>query len=220
MLHDKLNELKKMIIAEATLVERMVTMSFVGINVADHSRLNDVLVFEKRVNQLELEIENFCTMLIALYQPEARDLRYILMAYKVNNDLERLGDQAVNIAESMAILAGNPILGKLPDIVLMKDKSLSMLKMSISAFTDANVELSRQVCHDDTEVDDLNRSVATQLILLMQENPQIIADYLHILRIAKNLERIADLSTNIAENTVYLAQGKVIKHHAEDAEQS
>ncbi|MDP3114989.1 MAG: phosphate signaling complex protein PhoU [Candidatus Cloacimonadaceae bacterium] len=215
MLIEKISELKKLLMAEAGLVENMVAMCFTGIKSVSGGSLEDVMVFETRVNQLEIEIENLCTRLIALYQPEAKDLRVILMIYKINNDLERLGDQAVNIAESSSILSGNPILNLIPELMEMKVKALAMLKQSITAFTNEDVELSRQICHDDSIVDDLNRGITAHLIELMKQSPQIIEDFLHVLRIAKNLERIADLSTNIAENTVYLAQGKVIKHHAD-----
>jgi len=161
---------------------------------------------------LEVEIDTFCTSLIALYQPEAADLRSVLMFFKINNDLERLADQAVNIAESANAICGEPIAGYLPDLIRMNKKAIEMLHQSISAFIDRDVDLARRVCVDDSVVDDLNRVMHSTLIGLMKENPSYIDTYMHLLRISKNLERIADLSTNIAENTVFLVQGKVIKH--------
>ncbi len=199
--------------AEASLVEKMVSMAFQGLNSDTRESFDDVQIFEKRVNQLEIEIENKCTSTIALHQPEAKDLRTILMIYKINNDLERLGDQAVNIAESVINLSFNPVLKQLPELKEMKISTLQMLKESLDAFTNENTDLAKKVCEDDNIVDDFNRSIATHLIVLMKENPQHIEEYLHLLRIAKNLERIADLSTNIAENTTYLVRGKVIKHN-------
>ncbi|PKN78207.1 MAG: phosphate transport system regulatory protein PhoU [Candidatus Cloacimonetes bacterium HGW-Cloacimonetes-1] len=216
MLASKILELKKLLMAEASLVEKMVAMAFQGLYTDQNSSFEDVMIFEKRVNQLEVEIENYCTTMIALYQPEAKDLRIILMIYKINNDLERLGDQAVNIAESAQKLALNPILSQLPELVEMKDKTLSMLKCSIDAFTNEDTISARQVCNDDNVVDDYNRFITEHLISLMKDNSSMVEHYLHLLRISKNLERIADLSTNIAESTVYLAQGTVIKHHADE----
>ncbi len=213
MLSSKIAELKKLLMAEASLVEKMVSMAFQGLHTDTRESFEDVLIFEKRVNQLEIEIDDKCTTTIALHQPEAKDLRTILMIYKINNDLERLGDQAVNIAESVVNLSFNPVLKQLPELKEMKEKTLQMLKESLDAFTQGNTELSRKVCEDDTVVDDYNRSIALHLISLMKENPQFIEEYLHLLRIAKNLERIADLSTNIAENTTYLVHGKIIKHN-------
>ena len=216
MLAAKIMELKKLLMAEASLVEKMVAMAFQGLYTDQSTTFEGVMVYEKRVNQLEVEIENYCTTLIALYQPEAKDLRIILMIYKINNDLERLGDQAVNIAESAMNLALNPILSQLPELVEMKDKTLSMLKSSIDSFTKEDTVMARQVCNDDNIVDDYNRFITEHLISLMKDNSSMVEHYLHLLRISKNLERIADLSTNIAESTVYLAQGTVIKHHADE----
>lgn len=218
MIDTKLIELKKLLMAEATLVEKMVSMSIGGLYNSVNDLLVDVLIFEKRVNHIEVELENKCTALIALHQPEAKYLREILMIYKINNDLERLGDQAVNIAESAAHLADQPAVQDLPELITMKDAALKMLKDSLDAFTKEDVEASRQVCNDDNTVDDLNRQIYKHLVKLMKANPNQIENYLHLLRIAKNLERIGDLSTNIAENTIYLAVGSVIKHHAEDTE--
>ena len=216
MITNKINDLKKLLMAEASLVEKMVAMSFDAIYSDNSTYLTDVMTFEKRVNQLEIEVENLCITMIALHQPEAKDLRSILMVYKINNDLERVGDQAVNIAESATELGGNPILEEFPEIVAMKDKTLLMLKRAINAFINEDVPLARKVCHDDNVVDDYNRHITAHLTENMQALPHLIPTLLHLLRISKNLERIADLSTNISENTIYLAEGKVIKHHAEE----
>ncbi len=215
MLTNKINELKKHLMAEAGLVEKMLTMPFAGLR-NGVSYLEEMLVFEQRVNQMEMEIDNLCTTLIALQQPEAKDLRIVLMIYKINNDLERLGDQAVNIAESAAALSGTPVLEQVPELMDMLEQTSLMLKNSITAFTNEDELLSRQVCESDNSVDEFNRNINSHLIALMKENPHKIEDFLHILRIAKNLERIADLSTNIAENTIYLAKGRIIKHHADE----
>ena len=220
MIDTKIIELKKLLMAEATLVEKMVSMSIEGLYNSWVGMLLEVLIFEKRVNQIDVELENKCTALIALQQPEAKYLREILMIYKINNDLERLGDQAVNIAESAAHLADQPAIRDLPELITMKDASLKMLKDSLDAFTKEDVKASKKVCSDDNTVDDLNRQIYKHLVKLMKANPNQIENYLHLLRIAKNLERIGDLSTNIAENTIYLAVGSVIKHHSEEADDS
>ncbi|MCB5249254.1 MAG: phosphate signaling complex protein PhoU [Candidatus Cloacimonadales bacterium] len=212
MLNTKLNDLKKMLLDEAALVEKMVITSMNALQNGNSCNLDAILILENKVNRLELDIESFCTSLIALYQPEATDLRIILMSYKINNDLERLGDQAVNIAESANAIFGEPIAGCLPTLFKMYQKAISMLHQSISAFIQRDAPMARQVCVDDTIVDDLNRLMHSTLIELMKGNPAGINTYMHLLRISKNLERVADLSTNIAENTVFLVLGKVIKH--------
>ncbi|MDY0150652.1 MAG: phosphate signaling complex protein PhoU [Candidatus Cloacimonas sp.] len=216
MIRTKQIELKQLLQAEANLVEKMVSMAIGGLYSNGASFVEEVMIFEKKVNKIELELESKCTSLIALHQPEAKDLRIILMIYKINNDLERLGDQAVNIAESAAQLVGNPVIIELPELVTMKDASLKMLKDSLDAFAKEDVEGARKVCNDDDIVDELNRSIYKHLVMLIKANPQQVDLYLHILRIAKNLERIGDLSTNIAENTIYLAVGRVIKHHIDE----
>lgn len=200
----------------AALVEKMVAYSFAGME-GGNNKFNEVMEYEQRVNQLELEIEDECIVLMALYHPEAKDLRLILMIYKINYDLERLGDQAVNIAESVNIVAGNPHNTDIPELASMMDVTLNMLRESIIAYTKEDVENARLVCRQDEIVDSYHRRITNQLVILMKENPLLIDYYLHLHRISKNLERIADLSTNIGENTVYLVQGRVIKHHMNES---
>ncbi|HPW25434.1 MAG TPA: phosphate signaling complex protein PhoU, partial [Candidatus Syntrophosphaera thermopropionivorans] len=212
----RIQELKQMLISEAGLVEKMVSLSVDGLYKNIPSLLENVLALENQVNQTELEIDDKCITTIALYQPEARDLRLILMIYRINNDLERLADQAVNISESTAHLMDNPVVYELPELEQMKSNTLTMLKNSLDALVKEDVALSHQVCSEDNTVDNLNRQIYHHLVELIQANPILTSQYLHLLRIAKNLERIADLSTNIAENTIYLAIGKVVRHRSED----
>lgn len=204
---EKLKELKGLLMSEAALVEKMISITVNGIYNIGSPFWDEVMTFEQRVNQIELELENKCTTAIALNQPEAKDLRMILMIYKINNDLERLGDQAVNIAESAAHLVGDPVLQELPELKDMTAATIGMLRNSLNAFINEDVEASQEVCHTDNIVDDLNRAIYKHAVVLMKENPQRIDAYMHLLRIARNLERIGDLSTNIAENTIYLSAG-------------
>jgi phosphate transport system protein len=215
MLADKILELKSKIIEMASIVEKMVSYAFEGIE-KGVNRYKEVMEFEQRVNKLEMEIEDDCIVLMALQHPEAKDLRIILMIYKINNDLERLGDQAFNIAESVAQMTGNPLTSQIPDLISMKDVTLRMLTQSIEAYTNEDVNKARLVCRQDEIVDSYNRHIYNQIVALIKESPLQVEHYMHLLRIAKNLERIADLSTNIGENTVYLVQGRVIKHHQEE----
>jgi phosphate transport system protein len=215
MLAHKILELKQKIMQMAAIVETMVSYAFEGIE-KGVNRYNEVMDFEQQVNQLEMEIEDDCIVLMALHHPEAKDLRIILMIYKINNDLERLGDQAFNVAESVAKMTGNPLNAQFPDLISMKVVTLKMLSQSIAAFTHEDVDKARLVCRQDEIVDSYNRHIYNQIVELIKENPIQIEHYMHLIRIAKNLERIADLSTNIGENTVYLVQGRVIKHHQDD----
>ncbi len=215
MLADKINELKKQITDMAELVGMMVSYSFEGIE-KGIDRYSDVMELEQQVNRMEMQIEYNCIVLMALQHPEAKDLRIILMIYKINNDLERLGDQAFNIAESVAHTTGSSLASQLPDLISMKNSTLEMFNNCIEAFVAEDVNEAKLVCKQDEVVDSYNRHIYHQIVELIKNNPSQVQDYLHLLRIAKNLERIADLSTNIGENTVYLVQGRVIKHHFEE----
>jgi phosphate transport system protein len=215
MLAEKISELKKQITVMAETVGKMVSYSFEGIE-KGIDRYSEVMNLEQQVNLMEMQIEDDCIALMALQHPEAKDLRIILMIYKINNDLERLGDQAVNIAESVAQTTGSSLVFQIPDLIRMKVSTLDMFNHSIEAFVTENVNEARLICKQDEIVDSYNRHIYHQIVGLLKDNPAQVQDYLHLLRIAKNLERIADLSTNIAENTVYLVQGRVIKHHNEE----
>jgi len=215
MLADKISELKKQITEMAKLVGKMVSFSFEGIE-KGIDRYSDVMELEQQVNCMEMQIEDNCIVLMALQHPEAKDLRVCLMIYKINNDLERLGDQAFNIAESVAHTAGSSLITLLPDLISMKNSTLEMFDNCIEAFVNEDVYKAKLVCKQDEIVDSYNRHIYHQIVDLIKDNPSQTQDYLHLLRIAKNLERIADLSTNIGENTVYLVQGRVIKHHLEE----
>lgn len=159
MLESKILELKQMLLTEAGLVEKMATLAADGLYSRQNGLLRIVNEYEDRVNQLELEIENKCIAAIALYQPEAKDLRKIVMILKINNDLERLGDQAVNIAESAEHLAGKAVVSQVSELAQMRDAAFAMLKNSLDAFAAENVEASRAVCDADDKVDELNRLV-------------------------------------------------------------
>jgi phosphate transport system protein len=215
MLADKISELKKQITKMAETVGKMVYFAFEGIE-SGVDLYSEVMELEQQVNRMEMQIEDDCIVLMALQHPEAKDLRIILMIYKINNDLERLGDQAFNIAESVAQTAGSSLVSQIPDLISMKNSTLEMFNHSIEAFVNEDVNEARLVCKQDEIVDSYNRHIYHQIVSLLKENPSQIQDYLHLLRIAKNLERIADLSTNIGENTVYLVQGRVIKHHLDE----
>jgi len=159
--------------------------------------------------------------LLALQQPMARDLRFIIGAIKVSNDLERVGDHAVNIAESAIRLADSPKVNiPIPEIEVMARRARKMLSDSLDAFIRADGALGRKVCRDDDVVDSLHNSVFRVLLTHMLADPKTITPSLELLLAGRNLERIADLATNIGEDAVYLAEGKQIKHHQEGADAS
>ena len=216
MLRQKIVELKESLISQANTVEKMIEKSIKGLIDKNGDLLKEVLeVDEKLVNTLELKIDETCTNLIALYHPEAKDLRTVLMISKMTIDLERIGDCAVNISESGLYLIDKPQVKPYIDLPRMADEAIKMVKDSITSFINENVELAKNVCERDNIVDDLRDQILRELITYMFSDPSTIERALQLLRIANNLEKVGDLSTNISEETIYMAKGKVIKHYQE-----
>ena len=217
MLEEKLVNLKKELIEYAGLVESMVEKSVKGLLVRERTVLLEVIEKdEPKANACDIEMDELCANLIAQYQPKAKNLRLILMALKMSNDLERMGDHAVNIVESAMYLIERQQIKPLIDIPKMGDYSTKMLKDSINSFINEDGALAKSVCAMDDSVDGLKDKVLMELEALMKSDPAMIERSLHLLRISGNLERIADLSTNICEDVMYLVEGRVIKHHNEE----
>jgi len=215
MLKEKMAKLKEKIVLDATRVEKMIEKSVQGLFDRNQAMLKEVIeVDEKAVNQLEIEIDQMCTDLIALHQPEAKDLRTVLMALKMNGDIERMGDQAVNICQhGLMILEGGDQVSHMDDFTRMSGETKGMIHDAITAFINEDVRLSREVCSRDNKVDDLRDKIGDELYGEMSSDSRLIKASLHLLRIASELERIADLSTNICEDTIFMTAGQVIKHH-------
>jgi len=213
VLEEKIAELKQQLITMAGIVEDMIATSIKALVDRDESLLARVLgPDEDRTNRLEVENQAAAINLIALHQPEASNLRTVTMVVMINDVLERLGDHAVNIAEAAQFLIPRPQVKPLVDIPKMADQAIAMLKDSLDAFIRSDPELARSVCTRDTAVDDLNHQVRAELISYMTRDPGTIERALKLLMVSLNLERIADLATNIAEDVIYMTEGKVIKH--------
>ncbi len=217
MLKEKIAELKKQIIEDASLVENMIEKSIRGLVDKEKDILVSVIEqSEAKVNEWEIEIDELCINCIALYQPEAKDLRIILMILKMNNDLERMGDLAVNIAQSSLFLIERPQVKKLIDIPRMAKETIGMLHDSISSFINEDSKSARDVVMRDDLIDGLRDQIIRELITFMSKDTSVIERSLHLIKISQNLERIADLSTNICEDTIFIVEGQVIKHHKEE----
>ena len=218
MLKEKIVEVKHQLIQDATLVQDMISKSVKGLIDRNAFVLNEVVNTEEpKVNEYDRAIDELCVELIAQYEPVARDLRMVIMIIKMNKDLERMADHAVNISESGLYLIANPVIGSYEDVRMMGENAVSMLKDSINAFVNEDVPLANAVCERDDVVDAAGDKILKDLTELMRGKKDIIPRALQLMRIAHNLERIADLSTNIAEEVVYIVEGRDIKHHhAED----
>ncbi len=175
-----------------------------------------VIEGDRAIDAMEVEIEEHCIHLLALQQPMARDLRTLTSALKIANDLERVGDHAVNIAQSAHRLTQSRPITPEPEIVEMARLARAMLSNALEAFIRGDAEAGRAVCRADDKVDALHRSVFRILITHMMEDPQMITAGMELFLVSRNLERVADLATNIGEDVVFLVEGKSIKHHAED----
>jgi len=160
-------------------------------------------------------VEEECLKLLALYQPVATDLRYIIAILKINNDLERVGDEAVNIAERVVFLAHQERFDIPFDFQLMSDKTQAMLRNSLDALVNSHAGLAHQVGLADDEVDDLNRQMYVWVQRAIREHPERVEPLIHLLSISRHLERIADYATNIAEDVIYLIDGEIVRHKVE-----
>lgn len=215
--HDELAQLKQKLVDMSAMAEQLVERSIKALLEHEREVAEEVISGDKRVNELEVEIEQRAIRLLALQQPMARDLRFLVGAIKVASDLERVGDHAVNIAQSAVRLVDyGGRLTPAPEIEDMARRSRLMLSQGIDAFIRGDGALGREVCKADDAVDALHDSVFRSLLTHMMESARNITPSLELLLVSRNLERVADLATNIGEDAVYLAEGKQIKHHFED----
>jgi phosphate transport system protein len=199
----------------------MVENSTKGLLEHDEGLLEQVIqTDEPRANDFEIDIDEMCTTLIVTLQPKAIDLRTILMALKMNNDLERIADHAVNISQSALVLIEQPLVKPLIDIPRLAEEVIQMMSDAIKSFINADSKLAKKVCERDSVVDALRNQIIRGLITYMISDSSTIERALHLLNVSKNLERIADLSTNICEEVLFLVDARVIKHHREEEKQS
>jgi phosphate transport system protein len=213
MQESKIMELKEKIIHYSGLVREMIEKSVNAIVEKNKALSDEVInVYEPRVNEEELVLDEECISLIARFQPEGKQLRIVMMISKMVSDLERMGDKAVNIAESSESLIGQPLVKPFIDIPRMKEETIKMLDDSIKAFIDEDIELAYDVLRRDDIVDDLRDQILRELITYMIADTSTIQRALHLLRIARNLEKIADITSNICEEVIYIKEGKVVKH--------
>jgi phosphate transport system protein len=182
----------------------------------DPAKADRVIQGDRVIDAMEMEIEEMSVNLLALQQPMARDLRMLTSALKISNDLERVGDHAVNIAQSAERLSQARPIAPEPEIVEMARLAREMLSDALEAFIRGDAAAAREICLRDDKVDLLHNSVFRILLTHMMEDPHTIGAGMELFLVSRNLERVADLATNIAEDVVFLVEGKSIKHHAED----
>ena len=215
--HDQLAQLKQRLLDMSDLATSLLDLAVDALLSRDANMAEAVITGDRDLDALELEVEDQAIGLLALQQPMARDLRFIIASIKVSNDLERVGDHAVNIAQCAIRLATtSTIITPDPEIADMARRARQMLRDSLTAFVRADGALGREVCRADDEVDAMHNSMFRILVTHMMEDARTITPSLELLLVSRNLERVADLATNICEDAVFLAEGKQIKHHAEE----
>jgi len=214
--HDELSAVKVRLLTMSGEAEAALGLAVEALLERDADKARQVITNDRAIHNMEMEVEEQCINLLALQQPMARDLRMLTSALKIANDLERVGDHAVNIAQSAErLIQARPIAPE-PEIVEMARLARDMLSDALEAFIRGDAASGREVCLRDDKVDALHRSVFRILLTHMMEDPHMIGAGMELFLVSRNLERVADLATNIGEDVVFLVEGKSIKHHAED----
>jgi len=210
--HEELDALKQTLLAMGALVEDQIRRVMRALVERDDALAREVIERDHQVNAYDVEVDEKCVELLARYQPAAGDLRFLTTAMKIVTDLERIGDQAVNIAQRALELNREPQLKPYIDLPRMAAKSQGMMKDSLDAFVARDAGLARDVCARDNEVDALKEQVFRELLTFMMSDPKTIARALHLILVSRFLERVADHATNIAEMVVYMIEGKIVRH--------
>jgi len=213
---EELKNLKQKLLQMADTAQEMIGLSIKSLVERNEAYAQDVFVLEEKVNHIEIEVEDAALRLLALRQPAARDLRLLTAVLKINNDLERVADQAVNISEISIFLLKEPPLKPLIDIPHMAHLAQKMIKNSIDAFVRHDSKLAKEVCSDDDEVDRINDQIFRELLTYMMEDARSVTRAVDLILVSRNLERIADHATNISEDVIFIEEGKNIKHHFQD----
>lgn len=216
---EQLRELRSDIIRMAKMVEESIGKALDALKKRDARDARHIREIDKEIDKLEIAIEERCVELIARHQPVGADLRFLVGVIKMNSDLERMGDHAVNIADCVQFLADGPRIKPVSTIWTMVAVVSEMLNDSVESFMTNNATQAQKVCARDNVVDEMRNDITRIMLTHMLEQPDKIGAALQYISVARNLERIADLSTNICEDTIYIAQARVIKHHAEQKRQ-
>jgi phosphate transport system protein len=214
---EELEQLKTRLLEMGGLAEENVRQAVKGLVDRDRDLIDRVLANDEPLNALHIEIDNRCFTLLALYQPMAADLRAIVAAVKINTDLERVGDLAVNIAEAARRYTAHPPVKKLIDIPRMASIAQTMLRDALDAFVRRDLDLAQHVLNEDDRLDTLKTQIFRELLTYMLQDPSTIEPALDLILVSRHLERIGDHATNIAEDVIFIVSARDVRHHAGDA---
>ena len=212
-LHRDLDKLKKEMLRLGNMVELAINNAFLALNNRDSSYVEEVLTNEEQINEMEVQIEEECLKILALHQPVAVDLRFLVVVLKVNNDLERMGDIAKNIAERAKDLMESDVIPDLEQPMQgLPDLVRTMVRSSLDSLVKLDDQLARKIIEMDDEVDQINRDMYAAAKRLIAEQPSVADSAINLLSCSRNMERIGDLATNIAEDVIFVVEGKVVRH--------
>ncbi|HOK65654.1 MAG TPA: phosphate signaling complex protein PhoU [Anaerohalosphaeraceae bacterium] len=212
----EIDHLKQMLLEQCSRVEEHLWKSVRAVETWDGTLARQVIDRDTEIDRKEVDIEEECLKMLALYQPVAIDLRYIITALKINNDLERIGDLAVNIAERAEYLSAHEQIEIPSDLERMAVNSQAMVRQSIDALVNLDCSTAHRVCQSDDEVDALHKSMYEHIQERIRRRPEQMESLMHLLSVSRHLERIADHATNIAEDVIYLVEGHIIRHKKQD----
>ena len=211
----EIDKLKKLILSVSARVEESVTLAVKAIDKKDNALPQQVIENDIEIDKMEVDTEEECLKILALYQPVAIDLRFIVAVLKINNDLERIGDLAVNIAKRAVYLSTQNQVEIPFDFSGMAEKTQEMLRKSLDALVGMDAALAKEVCEADQVVDSLHKDMYMQVQEAIKKYPERVDCFIQLLSVSRNLERIADLTTNIAEDVIYMSSGDIIRHSRE-----
>jgi phosphate transport system protein len=214
-LQREIEKLKKQLLLICAIVEEQVEKAIRALLERNTELAQDVERRDLEVDQREIEVEEECLKMLALYQPAAVDLRLIIAALKINNDLERIGDLAVNIAHKALAVATEPPMEIPFDLSGMWEKTQAMLRDSLDSLVNMDARLAEAVCARDDEVDRMKHDIRLEIEEAIRQDPALLRPLLRLLAVSRNLERIADCATNIAEDVMYMVEGKIVRHREE-----
>ncbi len=208
----ELDNLKRLVLSLGAMVEERVRLAAEAVEKKDAEAAQRVIDSDYEIDEMEVEVEETCLKVLALHQPVAIDLRFLIAVIKINNDLERIGDQAVNIAQRVGVLAKRRDVNFDFDYAQMAEKAETMLRMSLDALVNLDVDLAFKVVTMDDEVDQIQKDAYDRIKTAMKENTDKMGYMINLLLISRHLERLADHATNIAEEVIYLIEGSIIRH--------
>ena len=212
----QIDQLKEKILRVGTLVEEAFSKSITALINRDTPLAQRVMASDEEIDRMEVEVEEECLKILALYQPVAADLRFVVAVLKINNDLERMGDLARNISKRVAQLATGPAVDLPPEIRMMATLAQDMVKQCLDAVVNADPTLARQVREEDDAVDEARQQIRRRILQGIKAHPEQLENLLRINSVSKHIERIADMATNVAEDVIYMVEGDIVRHRTTD----